>query len=134
MLLLSRSTQWKREDPTPTAGSSTTSEQETKGGASSSGQRDQTQGTTEEKKDPEAEGLAQLIPDIQETAKLLQKVVQEFREQKAICSKMVEGAGKRPVEEASTLSAEEKYLASMKPLQFGECCISACLTWMFDCT
>jgi len=77
------------------------------------------QGSAEEKKDSEAEGLAQLIPDIQETAKLLQKVVQEFREQKASYSRMVEGAGKGPGEEVTSLSAEEKYLARMKPLQFG---------------
>ena len=113
--------------PCSTGGSSTTARpssaagQGTSVGTSSLGQGTQTQGTTEEKKDPEAEGLAQLIPDIQETAKLMQKVVQEFREEKASCSKLVERAGKGPVEETASLSAEERYLASMKPLQFGEC-------------
>ena len=80
------------------------------------------QGSTEEKKDAEAEGLAQLIPDIQETAKLLQQVVQKFRKQKAVHTKSMEGTGKEPESEAASLSPEERYLASMKPLQFGKRC------------
>lgn len=82
------------------------------------------QGATEDKKDQEAEGLAQLIPDIQETAKLMQKVVHQFHQQQqlhASCSKMTEGDGNKPAEEAASLSAEETYLAKMKSLQFGEC-------------
>ena len=82
------------------------------------------QGATEDKKDQEAEGLAQLIPDIQETAKLMQKVVHQFHQQQqlhASCSKMTEGDGNKPEEEAASLSAEERYLAKMKALQFGEC-------------
>lgn len=82
------------------------------------------QGATEEKKDHEAEGLAQLIPDIQETAKLMQKVVREFHQQQASCSKLAEGADNEPVEQAASLSAEEKYLAKMRSLQFGECAIA----------
>ena len=35
---------------------------------------------------------------------------------------MVEGAGIVSVEETTSLSAEQRYLASMKFLQFGECC------------
>lgn len=50
----------------------------------------------------------------------MQKVVQEFNEQRASCNKLVEGAGGVSVEEATSLSAEEKYLARMRPLQFGE--------------
>ena len=131
-MLFNSSTQGKREDSTPTmpsttGGPSTTAGvpsssagPSTIGGPSSSGQTAQMQGSAEEKKDSEAEGLAQLIPDIQETAKLLQKVVQEYREQKASHSRMVEGAGKGPGEEVTSLSAEEKYLARMKPLQFGK--------------
>ena len=80
------------------------------------------QGSTEEKKDAEAEGLAQLIPDIQETAKLLQQVVQKFRKQKAVHTKSMEGTGQEPESEATSLSPEERYLASMKPLQFGKFC------------
>lgn len=129
VLFFDSSTQWKREDPTPsstsassTAGSSTTTEEDTSAGASPSGTKAQMQGSTEEKKDAEAEGLAQLIPDIQETAKLLQQVVQKFRKQKAVHTKSTEGTGKEPESEAASLSPEERYLASMKPLQFGKCC------------
>lgn len=83
------------------------------------------QSATEEKKDHEAEGLAQLIPDIQETARLMQRVVHEFhQQQQASCSKTAEGAGNKPVEEAASLSAEERYLAKMRSLQFGECAIA----------
>ena len=127
VLFFDSSTQWKREDPTPsstsassTAGSSTATEEDTS--ASPSGTKAQMQGSTEEKKDAEAEGLAQLIPDIQETAKLLQQVVQKFRKQKAVHTKSMEGTGKEPESEAASLSPEERYLASMKPLQFGKCC------------
>ena len=35
---------------------------------------------------------------------------------------MMEGAGTVSVEETTSLSAEQRYLASMKLLQFGECC------------
>ena len=115
--------------PSTTAGPSTTTgpnpatASDTAGGSGSSGQGVQTQGTAGEKRDPEAEGLALLIPDIQETAKLLQKVVQEFHEQQASCSsRIMEGAGIVSVEETTSLSAEQRYLASMKFLQFGECC------------
>lgn len=78
------------------------------------------QGTAEAKKDTEAEGLAQLIPDIQETAKLTQKIVQEFNEKQASSIKMAEGVGREFSLSATCLSSEEKYLARMKPLQFGE--------------
>ena len=78
-------------------------------------------GANEDKKDQEAEGLAKLIPDIQDTAKLMQKVVQEFHQQQASCSRMAEGAVNNPMEEAASLSAEEKYLAKIRSLQFGEC-------------
>lgn len=115
--------------PSPKAGPSTTTgpnpatASDTAGGSGSSSQGVQTQGTAGEKRDPEAEGLALLIPDIQETAKLMQKVVQEFHEQQASCSsRLMEGAGTVSVEETTSLSAEQRYLASMKLLQFGECC------------
>lgn len=144
-----RSTQGKKEDsPVPnnsggpsttaqpststgsssTAGApSTTAESSTSAGTSTSGvprASSSGQGATEDKKDQEAEGLAQLIPDIQETAKLMQKVVHQFHQQQqqhASCSKMTEGDGNKPAEEAASLSAEERYLAKMKSLQFGEC-------------
>lgn len=87
---------------------------------SSTGQGAQVQGIAEAKKDTEAEGLAQLIPDIQETAKLTQKIVQEFNEKQASSSKMAEGVGRESSLSATCLSSEEKYLARMKPLQFGE--------------
>ena len=109
-----------------TAGPSTAAEQSTTsvpsiiGGPSSVGQAAQSQGTGEDKKDPEAEGLAQLIPDIQETAKLTQKLVQEFNAQQSSCNKIVQGAEKDTVEQLTSLSSEEKYLARIRPLQFGE--------------
>ena len=143
-----RSTQGKKEDsPVPnnsggpsataqpsvstgsssTAGTpSTTAEPGTPAGTSTSGvprAGSSGQGATEDKKDQEAEGLAQLIPDIQETAKLMQKVVHQFHQQQqeqASCSKVTEGDGNKPTEEAASLSAEERYLAKMKFLQFGE--------------
>lgn len=148
-MLSIRSTQGKKEDsPVPnnpggpsttaqpststgssgTAGApSSTAEPGTSAGTSTSGvprAGSSGQGATEDKKDHEAEGLAQLIPDIQETAKLMQKVVHQFRQQQqeqASCSKVTEGDGNKPSEEAASLSAEESYLAKMKSLQFGEC-------------
>ncbi|XP_068681369.1 baculoviral IAP repeat-containing protein 6-like isoform X1 [Montipora foliosa] len=129
-----RSTQGKKEGSNgsgnssasnATAGPSTAAEQSTTsvpsiiGGPSSVGQAAQSQGTGEDKKDPEAEGLAQLIPDIQETAKLTQKLVQEFNAQQSSCNKIVQGAEKDSVEQPTSLSSEEKYLARMRPLQFG---------------
>jgi len=144
-----RSTQGKKEDssvpnnsggpsstaqPSTAAGSSSTAgaasatvEPGTSAGTSTSGVSragSSSQGATEDKKDQEAEGLALLIPDIQETAKLMQKVVHQFHQQQqqhASCSKTTEGDGNKPAEEAAFLSAEERYLAKMKSLQFGEC-------------
>lgn len=142
-----RSTQGRREDspvPSNSGGPSTTVQPSTSTGSSSTAGAPSTtaepgtsagtstsgvprpvssgQGATEDKKDQEAEGLAQLIPDIQETAKLMQKVVHEFhQQQQASCSRMTEGAGNKPAEEAASLSAEERYLAKMRSLQFGEC-------------
>ena len=137
-----RSTQGRREDsPVPststgpdttggpstgqnsTGTSSTAAEPSTSTGSSTSGVSrpgSSGQAATEEKKDHEAEGLALLIPDIQETAKLMQKVVHEYHQQQASCSKMAEGTGNKPTEEATSMSAEEQYLAKMRPLQFGK--------------
>lgn len=142
-----RSTQGRKEDspvPNNSSGPSITAQPGTSSGSSSTAGGPKTtaepgtsagtstpgvprpgssgQGATEDKKDHEAEGLAQLIPDIQETAKLMQKVVHQFHQQQhASLSKMTEGDGNKPAEEAASLSAEERYLAKMKSLQFGEC-------------
>ena len=62
-----------------------------------------------------------MIPDIQETAKLMQRVVHEFHQQQASSNKEGEGGGKGPEEQVESLSAEERYLAKMRSLQFGEC-------------
>ena len=141
-MLSIRSTQGRKEDnsggpstpahPSTSTGSSSTAgtpstsaEPGTSAGTSTSGLPRpglSGQGATEDKKDQEAEGLAQLIPDIQETAKLMQKVVHQFhQQQQASCSKMTERDGNKPAEEVASLSAEERYLAKMKSLQFGEC-------------
>ena len=114
---LCRSTQGKTEDTAP---------QNASGEPSSSGQGSQGQCIVEERKDPEAEGLALLIPDIQETAKLTQKVVEEFhqqQQQQASCGSdsMAERAGKETAAaQAAVMSHEEKYLATIRPLQFGK--------------
>ena len=148
-MLSIRSTQGKKEDslaPNNSGGPSTTAQPSTSTGSSSTAGAPSTtaepgtsagtsasgvpragssgHGATEDKKDQEAEGLAQLIPDIQETAKLMQKVVHQFhqqQQQQTNCSNVTEGDGNKPAEDAASLSAEERYLAKMKSMQFGEC-------------
>lgn len=72
----------------------------------------------QDSKEADAEGLALLIPDIQATANLVQDVLSHLHD--AAADDKQDGDDKTGGIGAQLLSNEEKYLAVMKPLQFGK--------------
>ena len=71
--------------------------------------------------DEESEGLALLIPDIQETAQVVDSAIQRIKERSAersndLSTMDLEGASRMDHSE------EQRYMAIMKELQFGEIC------------
>ena len=75
----------------------------------------------EEKSEADTEGLSLLIPDIQETAELLERVLNAYQSEQAESKRLSEGSEESSfVGQAVALSNEERYMSLMKPLQFGE--------------
>ncbi|MEQ2245471.1 Baculoviral IAP repeat-containing protein 6, partial [Ilyodon furcidens] len=72
--------------------------------------------------DPEPEGLTLLVPDIQRTAEIVHAATTSLRQANQE-RKLVESSKKvssRPKPLSVLRSLEEKYVAAMKKLQFGE--------------
>ena len=72
----------------------------------------------EEEADSEQEGLAVLLPDIQATASLVLRCTAAYQESQESRAEGSAVATNNSITRGA-LSADEQYLAVMKPLQFG---------------